>query len=166
MKITRTMVSLAAVLLMGATAGLFLLSGCADDTPKEYFLTGNIVVVNDCDGRQISIPNQVRVHTMLDSDVAPNRSGGEHVINLASDPAAPAAPKKIGTYRIRVSWLNVIGKPKVWERPRVLVGDKPVCETIACEEKRCKDTATDPNIPFAGETTNHDIRVVCNCVDY
>ncbi len=163
----RTTVTLTAVLPMAATALLVLLSSCGKkEKPATYVLTGNIVVVNDCDGRQISIPQQVRVHTMLDSDVAPNKLGGEDLVNLAADPAAPAAPKRIGTYRITVSWLNVIGKPKIWERPRILVGDKPVCQTIVCEEKQCKDTATGPNIPFAGEITNHDIRVVCNCVDY
>lgn len=160
---TRLLKAIALLILLLITA--FLLAGCGKKESATYVLTGKIVIVNECNNRQVSIPTEVRVHALLDSDIEPNRSGSADTVQLAFDPAEPAAAKKIGTYRISVTWQSVPGKPAIWERPRVLVGNQPVCRVIPCEEKQCEDVATEADIPLAGPVTNYDIRVVCNCVE-
>jgi hypothetical protein len=146
-----------------ALGALLLITGCGKKEPQTYVLTGRIVVVNECDGRQISIPADVRVHTILHSDEEPNSSGAADTVRLGPDPAEPAAPKRTGTYRITVAWTDVPGDPVLWERPQVLRGNVPICRAIRCNSGSCRDAATEADIPLTDSVTTYDIRVVCSC---
>jgi len=153
------------ILYSCALGALVLVTGCGKKEPQTYVLTGKIVIVNECDGRQISLPTDVRVHAILHSDNEPNSSGAADTVRLGPDPAEPAAPKRVGTYRITVVWAGVPGDPVLWERPRVLRGNNPVCRGIGCEDGACRDAATEADILLTGPVTTYDIRVVCSCAE-
>lgn len=138
--------------------------------PVNYTLTGSIRITNECDGRQASIPNQVTVESDLSNAVGNVAVPGSVVVNLAPDPANPAAPVKIGTYTVTAVWPAAAGAPDHWTRPNVLdrAGGSPVCKIInGCPVNRvCIDMATATRtIPFVNPATNHDIRVDCGCTD-
>ena len=139
----------------------------APPPPANTTLTGSIRITNDCDGQQASIPARVTVTSDLENAAGNVAVPGSTTVNLAPDPANPAAPVKIGTYTITVPWANAGGAAHHWTRPDVLdrPNSRPVCATISCSDSLvCRDGATATRtIAVAGASTTHDIRVDCAC---
>ncbi|SDB30631.1 hypothetical protein [Bauldia litoralis] len=132
----------------------------------NYTITGTIRVTNDCDGLQASIPGRVTIKTELSNAAGTIAVPGSTTVNLAPDPASPAAPVKIGTYTITVRWLG--GVPAHWTRPDVEdpATGNPVCNGIpGCVPPQvCRDRATATRtVPFVNPNTTHDIPVGCAC---
>jgi hypothetical protein len=137
--------------------------------PVNFTITGNIKIINDCDGQQASIPARVTIETDLSNAAGNVKVPGSATINVGPDPADPNGPVKIGTYTITALWPNAAGQPAHWTRPDVLdqPNGRPVCQTISCPNPRvCRDMATGTRtVPFVNPITNHDIRVNCSCTD-
>jgi hypothetical protein len=137
-------------------------AGC--QKPSEYTISGNITIINDCDGVLDSIPSEVRVTAIL-NDSRGNSIGDSSNVNLAPDPSGN--PIKNGVYAISVKWENFLGDPTVWGRPDVRRLDKrEICQPILCTEagKSCTDRATKARkVPVGGTNTQYNIRISCAC---
>lgn len=142
-----------------------LMPGCAKKPDQtRYVLTGNIILVNECDEKQASIPDEVKVLAWLNSNRPPNKIGGEQKVKLAPDPATPKASKKIGTYTVSVGWAGMDGKPSTWNQPTIKFDGREVCSNNKnCVEGKCIDHEKIDPIPATGATTKHDIYVHCLC---
>jgi hypothetical protein len=139
--------------------------------PQPYTLTGNVEIINDCDGKLASIPDSVVVKASV-GDAKGNTAGGQVTINVAA-PAGATNPRKTGNYTLTVNWIDHGGGPgqtgpaTTWSDFSVTrVDGTEICKPIACTApSMCTDIAQkDRSIPIAprGNTTE-DIRVSCSC---
>ncbi|MBX3744934.1 MAG: hypothetical protein KF833_06450 [Verrucomicrobiae bacterium] len=167
---------------------LFCLVGCrlfrpADNNPGHVFyeISGSIRLVNDCDGRQASLPDKVTVFTVLET--ADGRIGvnGSVTVPLQTDPVAPFDPVMVGFYRLSVRWPVVAGNPVRWTAPILITpGRRPpptvrpphlnhrrICGQLICPDGTgtCRNVVAEMPVPAttAPHVTLHDLIVVCAC---
>ncbi len=135
----------------------------------RFQLTGDIEIINSCDGLVDSIPTQVIVSTAL-NDNQQQKAFGSVTVNLTPDSAALVAGSKVGRYSItdiRLTMPAGFGAPTSWDAPTLtLPGGGTVCGAIPCPApgRRC---ATGPLVAipfmFQSPTTTADIRILCRC---
>lgn len=129
---------------------------------NQYTMTGTVTVLNDCDGLQASIPNQIELQTGLNG---PNGGfvGKKLIVNIVPDPTQPNNPIKTGTYTTTVSYP---GNAISWKIPRVLaIGGGSACKVIPCPDptKQCDDRGTLPAIVLINPNGNTIVNTTASC---
>jgi hypothetical protein len=156
---------------------LLLTTACPDScdhNSKDYTITGNIKVTNDCDGQLATILDNVWIETELMNSDGTVGIPGRTLVHLVPDPTDPNNPVKIGTYSITLQWTSThkdAGGPAVkWQYPEVndqqngtdICFVKPTCPPGTGP---CYNVATGTDIPAANppSPTNYNIEIVCAC---
>jgi hypothetical protein len=163
MEITAILVALLAVIVAIAALAIAAAKGGG---VVRYTITGNVEVINDCDGMQASIPSPILIKSAL-NDNRGQSSGGSATVRLGPDPAdVPGTPRLVGNYSITVAWGPGLGNPTNWDTPKATKPDGTgICPSINCPGATfCNDTATRPRVvAFVNPTTTYDLRVQCSC---
>jgi len=169
------MTKIARVFLIPCIA--LLLLSCQGASGPQYTISGNIELFNDCDGLPGALPSMVTVEASLNDSAgagSANAVAGSTRVELVPAPAdPPGTPRKIGTYRIAVTWDPALGDPPNWDAPvATRAGGKDVCQPIACPdpEGRCLDIAKKPRLvkrPRADslDPTSYNVKIRCSCAE-